>query len=391
MTDQVDKLFKSTKQLYIAKAEEIIYRLSLIRNSSLFHGIIRDAIDSILERMTEISVRIGHIPDKDFKGIHSLEREIRSEERTLELLENAISTFISHRSLSSSLSILFEHLFTKITEKDKKEQLPFLVLSREGEELKTYPSLKKENELLVGVIGIPLFSVSHIYEWILAGHEFGHIIANKLLNTGIEYAKIGKDNNNEEFKRKVIQNYKMEILADFAAMQIFGPVFLEVLLTEFTGTEHTIEASDTHPPISWRIRLCFDQSSYFERKKFNKEFEEEGIGDFIEAVESVINERYPKEESQKDVGLGGVKYKDMEESGILEMDFEKIQNVEDLKERYKNAYEISKLLLKGEAITEDEFYPDQIVIGGYLASRANPKEFKLYTQKVIDLMMKCKA
>lgn len=232
MTDQLSKLFDSTKQLYKSEVEEVINRLSLIRNSSLLDKRIKDSIKPILSGMTRISANIESIKDKDFKSIHDLEREIRSEERILELLENLISTFISHRNLSTSLPFLFEHLYTEIT---KGEELPFVVISREGEALQTYPSLRNEkNGLCVGVIGIPLFSVSHLYEWILAGHEFGHIIANKKLNAGIEYAKIRKGDNTKEIKRKVIQNYKMEILADFTALQIFGPVFLEVLLTEFT-------------------------------------------------------------------------------------------------------------------------------------------------------------
>ena len=396
MIDQLNKLFKSTKQLYKSEAEEVINRFSLIRNSGLLDSSIKNSIAPILKRMAEISASIENIPDNDFKSIHELEREIRSKERILEMLENAISTFISHRNLSTSLSILFEHLYTEIIEKD----LPFLVISREGEALQTYPSLRnEENELLVGVIGIPLFSVSHLYEWILAGHEFGHIIANKRLNAGIEYAEIGEDDDLDEIKSKVIRNYKMEILADFTAMQIFGPVFLEVLLTEFTGadpesrgTEDTFVAGKTHPPIPWRIRLCYDQASYFDRMGFNKEFEREGAEEFIKAVESVISERYPKEKSeQKYEGFGGVKYTDMVKSGILEMDFENIRDIEDLKKCYKNAYKISELLQKGETIAEDEFSPDQIVIGGYLASRAKPTEFKSYTQKVIDLMMKRKV
>ena len=278
---------------------------------------IQDSIEPVLERMTKISTRIEDILNNDFKGIHNIEREIRSEERILELLENAISTFISHRNLSTSLSILFKHLYTEIT----KGELPFVVISREGEALQTYPSLRKEKELLVGVIGIPLFSVSHLYDWILAGHEFGHIIANKKLNAGIEYAKIRKGDNPKAIKRKVIQNYKMEILADFTALQIFGPVFLEVLLTkftgaepEFTGTGGIIVAGDTHPPIPWRIRLCSDKATYFDRKGFYEEFEEERVEEFIKAVESVIDERYPKDESEKIYkGFGGVEYKQMEE------------------------------------------------------------------------------
>lgn len=389
MTDQLSKIFKSTKQLYKSEAEEVINRLSLIRNSSLLDKGIKNSIEPIIDRMRIYSADIENILDKDFEGIHDIERKIKFEERTLELLENAISTFISHRKLSTSLSILFECLYTEITKKD----LPFLVVSREGEALQTYPSLRskeKKFELLVGVIGIPLFSVSHTYEWILAGHEFGHIIANKELKANIDYAKIGKDDKIDDIKAKVIQNYEMEILADFTAMQIFGPVFLEVLLTELTGAEHSV--SETHPPIPWRIRLCYDQASYFERTGFNEEFEDEGIDDFVKAVKSVINKQYPKSESKRFIALGGVKYKDMEESGILDRDFEGIRDIEDLKTCYRNAYKISELLDEGIPEKDGILYSsDQIVIGGYLASRAKPKEFKSYTQKVIDLLMKCKA
>ena len=388
MKDQLSKLFDSTKQLYTSEAEEVINRLSLIRNSSLLDERIKNSIDPVLKRMAEISADIEKVKEKDFEGIHDIEREIRIEERILELLENAISTFISHRNLSTSLSILFEHLYTEIT----KEELPFLVVSREGEALQTYPSLRnEESELLVGVIGIPLFSVSHTYEWILAGHEFGHIIANKIMNAGIDYAEIDREKDfPDAIKRKVIHNYTMEILADFTAMQVFGPAFLEVILTEFTGAERSIEvvASRTHPPIPWRIRLCFERASYFEREGFNKEFKEEGAKEFINAVKDVISKRYPKEKSEKYEGYEGVKYEDMVENGILRMDFEKIRDIEDLKKCYRNAYKISKLLRKGETIPETEVYSDQVVIGGYLASREDPKEFKSYTQKVTDFLMK---
>jgi hypothetical protein len=392
MTDQLTKLFESTKQLHKSEADEVINRLSLIRNSSLLDERIKDSIAPILKRVTKISANIEDIKIeyKDFKKIQDLKREIRIEEQILELLENAISTFISHRNLSTTLSILFEHLYYEITQ----SKLPFLVVSREGEALQTYPSLKSEKKgLLVGVIGIPLFSISHTYEWILAGHEFGHIMANKILNANIEYVNIGKDDTLDVLKRKVMQNYEMEILADYTAMQIFGPAFLEVLLTELTGAEYSKEiASSTHPPIPWRIRFCYEAASYYNRTNFNKEFEQEGAKEFVEAVASVIDERYPKEEAEKYRGLGGVKYDDMVKSRIHEMDFEKIRNIKDLKNCYRNAYKFSKLLLNGGAIPEVEIYsPDQVVIGGYLASRWKPQEFKTFSQKVTDFLMKCKT
>jgi len=384
MTDELSKLFESTKRLYRTEADEAINRLLLILNSSLLDDRIISSIDPVLKRLMEVSNDIGSIEDKNFKGIHELERKIRVEEKTLELLENSISTFISHRSLSTTLSILFESLYYEIT----KEELPFLVVSRESEALQTYPTLRsEENELLVGVIGIPLFSVSHTHEWILAGHEFGHIIANKELGIEIEY--------NYSYKNSgIINNYMMEILADFTAMQIFGPVFLEVLLTEFTGAERA-SASPTHPPIPWRIRLCYDQASYFNRKGFNEEFKEKGVEKFIDAIEGVIGELYPKEESERIKGFGEmVEYKDVESKirEIKEKDFEKIRNIADLKNCYKNAYKFSELL-RSDTIPQYEmnsYSPEQIVIGGYLASREKPEKFKSYTQNVVDSLIRMK-
>jgi len=378
--DELSKLFESTKRLYKSSVEETINRLSLIRNSSLLDERIKSSIDIILKELMEKSNAIEG--SKDFRGIHKLEREIRVKEKTLELLENAISTFISNRSLSTSLSILFEHLYHEIT----KEELPFLVISREGEALQTYPSLRNENdELLVGVIGIPLYSVSHTSEWILAGHEFGHIIAHKKLGVGIEYKTSDKYDT-----RAIKNNYMMESLADFTAMQIFGPVFLEVLLTRFIGAEHGYEEySSTHPPIPWRVKLCYDQASYFERKNFNEEFKERGAEGFIKAIESVIGERYPEEEFEKYKGVIDYNKIKKEHRRIPERKFEEIRNIGALKECYKNAYEVSDMLVSGEDIPQD-YSPDQIVIGGYLASREKPAQFKSYTHRVIDLLLRMK-
>ena len=102
-----------------------------------------------------------------------------------------------------------------------------------------------------------------------------------------------------------------------------------------------------HPPIPWRIRLCYDQASYFNRKGFNEEFKEKGVEKFIDAIEEVIGELYPKEESERIKGFGEmVEYKDVESKirEIKEKDFEKIRNIADLKNCYKNAYKFSELL-----------------------------------------------
>ena len=118
MTDELSKLFESTKRLYRTEADEAINRLLLILNSSLLNDRIISSIDPVLKRLMEVSNDIESIEDKNFKGIHELERKIRVEEKTLELLENSISTFISHRSLSTTLSILFESLYYEITKEE---------------------------------------------------------------------------------------------------------------------------------------------------------------------------------------------------------------------------------------------------------------------------------
>lgn len=388
MPDELSKLLESTKRLYKSGTEETINRLTLIRKSSLLDERIKSAIDPILERLKEKAEGIEN--SKDFRGIHELEWEVRAEEKTLELLENAVSTFISNRTLSTTLSILFEHLYHEVT----NNKLPFLVISREGEALQTYPSLRDENnELIVGVIGIPLYSVSHTSEWILAGHEFGHIIAHKKLGVGIEYKTHAKTQ--AEYESCAKSNYMMETLADFTALQIFGPVFLEVLLTKFIGAEPGYEeVSITHPPIPWRIKFCYDQASYFERKNFNEEFKERGAKDFKGAIEGVINERYPGEEYKKYKGVIDYNKIKKEHREISESKFEEIRNIGALKECYKKAYEVSDKLESDEHISPDNmassYSPDQIVIGGYLASRERPAQFKSYTQKVIDALIRKK-
>jgi hypothetical protein len=389
MQDELSKLFESTKRLYKSDAQEAINRLSLIRNSSLLNAQVKPSIDIILNKLTQKSNAVEE--SKDFPDIHKLEREIRKEGKAIELLENAISTFISNRSLSTSLSILFDYLYREMT----KEELPLLVISREGEALQTYPNLRNEDgKLLVGVIGIPLYSVSHISEWILAGHEFGHIIAHKKLGVGIEYKT-----SNKYDARAIRDNYMMEILADLTAVQIFGPVFLEALLTRLIGAEGELEKdplpSSTHPPIPWRVALCYEHASNFDRKNFYEEFEERNAKGFIKAIESVIGKRYPEGKFEKYKGAisheGAISYGQItdEYRKIPKRKFEAIRSIEALKECYKNAYKVSDMLGSSENIPQD-YSSDQIVIGGYLASREKPTQFKSYTQRVIDLLLRTK-
>ena len=89
-----------------------------------------------------------------------------------------------------------------------------------------------------------------------------------------------------------------------------------------------------------------------------------------------------------------VEYKDVESKirEIKEKDFEKIRNIADLKNCYKNAYKFSELL-RSDTIPQYEmnsYSPEQIVIGGYLASREKPEKFKSYTQNVVDSLIRMK-
>ena len=110
---ELETLFESSKRLYQSKAEEAISRLSLIRNSSLLDKNIRLSIDPILEKLIGYSNAIEKAENGDFKGIHELKKRIKVEEQTLKLLENAISTFISNRRLSTTLPILFDDIYER--------------------------------------------------------------------------------------------------------------------------------------------------------------------------------------------------------------------------------------------------------------------------------------
>lgn len=380
---ELETLFESSKRLYQSKAEEAISRLSLIRNSSLLDKHIRLSIDPILERLIGYSNAIEKTENADFKGIHELKKKIKVEELILRLLENAISTFISNRRLSTTLPILFDDIYERFYKRENESSLPFLVVSREGEELQTYSNVKdRSGKLLMGIIGIPPHSLTHIHEWILAGHEFGHIIAHEKLDVGIEYDM-------SHTTDAIMKNYMMEISADITAMQIFGPVFLEALLNEFTGAERkpgeTLTLSPTHPPILWRLLICYKMSTPFDRP-INKAKEIRGV------VKEVINKLYPKPEEYNDSFLK-IKY------GKLSADVQKkitpekrgeIRPIDDLKECYGGAEEVKELLLKGIQCEIGSYSPDQIVIGGYLASRENPPQFKSYTQKAIEYLIRTK-
>lgn len=374
MPTELDTLFESAKRLYQSKAEETINRLSLIWNSSLLDEQIKLSIYPTLKRLIEHSHAVEKSKNRDFKGLHELERTIKAEERILGLLENAISTFISHRNLSTTLPILFKDIY----ERFYGNSLPFLVISKEGEEQRTYPNIKDENgKLLVGIIGVPPYSLSHIHEWILAGHEFGHVIAHEKLDVGIEYDM-------SHTTDAIMKNYIMEISADLTAMQIFGPVFLEVLLNEFTGAERSTDEvlSQTHPPIPWRIWICYILAAYFDTR-INKAKE------IRDVVKDVINELYPDPEKYDD-NFMGVKYDTIkkEVTNKITKKREEIRPINNLKECYEDAEEIKRLILEGKQNKVNTYSPDIIVIGGYLASRERPMQFKSYTQKVIDYLIR---
>lgn len=380
MPTELDTLFESAKRLYQSKAEETTNRLSLIRNSSLLDEGIKLSIDPTLKRLIDLSHDIEKSKNKDFKRLHELEREVKVKEQIIGLLENAISTFISHRSLSTTLPILFKDIYERFYKKKDENTLPFLVVSKEEEELRMYPNIKEKGEngkLLVGIIGVPPYSLSHIHEWILAGHEFGHIISYEKLGVGIEY-DLSRTND------AIMNNYIMEISADLTAMQIFGPIFLETLLNEFTGAERSINESlsPKHPPIPWRIWICYIMAAHFD-KRINKAKE------IRDVVKEVINKLYPDPEEYDDDILG-VKYDTIRKevtNKITDMR-ETIRPINTLKECYEDAEEIKRLILEGKQNKVNTYSSDVIVIGGYLASREEPTQFKSYTQRVIDLLIR---
>lgn len=363
-------LFNLTNQLYKSKIYELSNRLWAIRNSSFLDPGIKSSIDLVLSRLDKYIEEIEKVKNnseifkKKFSSIRKVEMNIIEEERILMLLEDVTDTFVSNRGLSTALSNLFEYLYYKVT----NETMPFLITSGKGV-LETLPYLKnEENEIVVGTIGMPLYSASHLDEWILAGHEFGHILASKKLGIPLEY------------NEKTEENFKMELLSDKIALQIFGPVFLEALAMKLTGRESKMvfpsEYRYTHPPESWRIWICYYQA---------RAFDFDVAKTFIKSIESIINDIYKKPSDRRLFN----EIKDDLSAG--EYDLNKIRSIEDLKECYDKADELSsKWIENGYDTTDIKSYdPDQIVIAGYLSSRKNPEKLGLYTQQVINSLI-CK-
>jgi len=362
-------LFNLTNQLYKSKIYELSNRLWAIRNSSFLDSRIQSSVNRALTRLDKYIEEIEGVKNdnsktfKDkFSSIREVERNIRREEEILVLLEDVTDTFVSNRSLSTALSNLFEYLYSKIT----RETMPFLITSGKGV-LETIPYLKDEkNKIAVGTIGMPLYSASHLDEWILAGHELGHIIANKKFGMQLKY------------EEKTKENSKMELLSDKIALQIFGPVFLEALAMKLTGGEYMFIFPEyftyTHPSESWRIWICYYQARAFK-------FDAAKI--FIESIESIINDIY---ERPKDKLFDEIK----DDLSTDKYDLNEVNSIEDLKECYDKADELSsKWIENGYDTTDIESYdPDQIVIAGYLTSRKNPEKLGLCTQQVINSLIR---
>lgn len=370
--ETLDELFNVTTQLYTSKIRELSNHLCAIRTSSLLDQRIKSSIESALTRLDGYIKEIREVKNESkdflekFELIRETEKKIRREEELLTLLEDVTDTFVSNRSLSSALSSLFEYLYHKITD----ENIPFLITSGGGD-LKTFPYLIRENKIVVGTIGMTLYSASHIDEWVLAGHELGHILASKKFRIPIKYGK-----NREE-------NFKMELLSDKIALRIFGPVFFEALAMKLTGieSEETIPEEvckkyffDTHPPESWRIWICYFQALSFD-------FEEAGT--FIDSVESIINDIYPRPKDE----LFDNMLKELGDKDKYDMD--EIRPIDDLKECYRKASELSSKWKDGYDTTDIKSYnPDEIVIAGYLRSRKDLGGFGLYTQQVISSLIR---
>jgi len=366
----LEDLFNLTNQLYESKIYELSNRLWAIRNSSFLDSRIQSSVDLALTRLDKYIEEIEGVKNdnsktfKDkFSSIRKVERNIREEEEILVLLEDVTDTFVSNRSLSTALSNLFEYLYFKITKGEKK--MPFLITSGKGV-LETIPYLKDEkNKIAVGTIGMPLYSASHLDEWILAGHELGHIVASEEFGMPLEY-------------KKTEENFKMELLSDKIALQIFGPVFLEALAMKLTGGEYMFISPEyftyTHPPESWRIWICYLQARAFK-------FDAAKI--FIESIESIINDIYERPEEE-------LFNKIKDDLSTDKYDLNEINSIEDLKECYDKADELSsKWIENGYDTTDIESYdPDQIVIAGYLTSRKNPEKLGLCTQQVINSLIR---
>lgn len=371
MTEEtLNKLFNLTNQVYISKIRELGNRLWAIKNNSLLDRRIQSSVKLPLTRLDEYIEEIEKVKSESkaftdkFKSIREAEKNIRGEENILTLLEDVTGTFVSNRSLSTALSNLFEYLYHRITNK----RMPFLITSGGGL-LETLPYLKnEENEIVVGTIGMPLYSATHLDEWILAGHELGHILASSEFGTQIKYGENTKE------------NFKMELLSDEIALQIFGPVFLEALAMKLTGRESKMffppaYLTYTHPPESWRIWICYYQA----RAAFN--FDEAKT--FIDSIKSIINDIYPRPD---DISFNEIR----DDLSTVKYDLNKIRPIEDLKECYRKASKLSSKWIKnGYDASDIKYYDlDQIVIAGYLTSRENPEGFGLYTQQVINSLIR---
>ena len=359
------ELLNLTENLYLSKITLLSNRLLAIRHSSLLDENIGSSVNCSIMQLDEYIQNIKSVTEKPisfaekFKSIREVESKIRREEDILALLEDVTDTFVSNRSLSTALSALFEYFYKKTTNED----LPFLVTSKGGD-LSTFPYLKTEDDkIIVGTIGMPLYSDSHLYEWILAGHELGHILANKMFpNIQLGYSQID------------LENYKMELLSDRIALRIFGPVFLEALLMKLTGTEPTKKnpfAIETHPPESWRIWMCYFDVTLFDFSETKP---------FLESIRSIIDEIYPRPETKI--------FTDIKKEFDTNYDLDKIRTIKDLKECYKIASELSSNWIEHNDTSAINLYsPDQIVIAGYLTSRKDIKKSGLYTQQVINSLI----
>ena len=364
-------LFNLTDQLYKSKIYELSNRLWAIKNNSLLDPRIQSSVaialtqlDDYIEEIEKVKNESKLFKDK-FSSIRKVENNIRKVEAILTLLEDVTDTFVSNRSLSTALSVLFEYLYCKVT--NEKVPMPFLITSGKGV-LETLPYLKNEkNKIAVGTIGMPLYSATHLDEWILAGHELGHILADKVFEMQTKYEK------------ETVKNYEMELLSDKIALQIFGPVFLEVMAMKLTGTEPTIIPSSkfrvhTHPAESWRIWIC-----YYQARSFN--FGEAKT--FIDSIEAVINYIYPRP-TQKS-------FRDMKDELNKKYDLnKKIRKIDDLAKCYQGAFELSSKLIEGKYTHSDirSYGQDQIVIAGYLASRRHPEWYRSYTEQVMNSLIR---
>lgn len=367
--ENLSKLFNLASELYVSKFFHLKNRLLAIRHSSLIDNNIESSVDFTLNYLNKHINEIEDIKKKEmsfvdkFKSIREVETQIRKEELILTLLEDVTDTFVSNRSLSTALSNLFEYIYYGIT----GEKLPFLVTSKGGT-LETYTSLKNDdNEIVVGTIGMPLYSDSYLYEWILAGHELGHILANKIFGTQIEYT----DN--------IEENYKMELLCDRIALRVLGPVYLEALSMKLTGEQSTkkspyFESSSRHPPESWRIWMCYYDALSFE-------FDE--AEPFISSIKSIINHIYSRPEDTTPFN------KIKNELNTEKYDLNKIRNIDELKECYHCASILSYKWMNDGYDSSDinSYYPDQIVVAGYLSFRSDIKRLELYTQYVINSLI----